>query len=231
MWIQQKSGWQIATLSGALSVLIYMAHVIMGSVLWDGYSHVRQTISELTGNGAPDAEMLRVFTIGYGLLALLFSVTVYVLFRKYQVQKTAQLGAILLIVMYIASLIGFGLFPLEQGGDVLTFGNFMHLAITAIVLIATVGALFMMGHGLLLTKNFRGIGQFTLACAIVIVLAGIATPFVLNSDFPYPGLLERLLIFTFQLWMFVLSIYLFRLPKIMDMELKRVGLVEIYKER
>lgn len=135
-----------------------------------------------------------------------------------------------MIVMYIASLIGYGLFPLEQGGDVLTFGNFMHLAITAIVLIATVGALLRLAMASL-TKNFRGIGQFTLACAIVIVLAGIATPVVLNSDFSYPGLLECLLIFTFQLWIFVLSVYLFRLPKIMDMELKRFGLVEIYKER
>ncbi|OHX54237.1 hypothetical protein BB777_06745 [Planococcus faecalis] len=72
MWIQQKSGWQIATLSGALSVLIYMAHVIMGSVLWDGYSHVRQTISELTGNGAPDAEMLRSLPLATDCLRCFF---------------------------------------------------------------------------------------------------------------------------------------------------------------
>lgn len=228
---RQKSYWQVLALSGAASAAVYMVHVIMGGLLWDGYSHVRQTISELTGNGAPDAEMLRAFTIGYGILAVIFSVVVYVLFRKYQVHKIAQFGAVLLLVMHTASLIGYSLFPLEQGGEVLTFGNFMHLATTAIVVIATVGALFAIGYGLWLTKNFRGIGLYTLLSAIVIVLAGVATPIVLNNELPYAGLVERVIIFTLQLWVLVLSLYLYRLPKIMDMDRKRVGLVEVYKER
>ena len=228
---RQKNYWQVLALSGAASTLLYMIHVIVGGILWDGYSHVRQTISELTGNGAPDAEMLRIFTLGYGVLAVLFSVAVYVLFRKYKVDGIARFGAILLLIMYGASLIGYGLFPLEQGGEVLTFGNFMHLAITAIVVIATVGALFAIGYGLLLTKNFRGIGLFTLICAIVIVLAGVATPIVLNNELPYAGLVERVTIFTLQLWMFMLAIYLYRLPKIIEMDVKRLGMVEIYKER
>lgn len=228
---QQKSYWQIAALSGALGAFIYMAHVIMGGILWDGYSHVRQTISELTGNGAPDAEMLRIFTAAYGILAVIFSAAVYMLFRKYKVEGIARFGAVLLLIMHIASLIGYSLFPLEQGGEVLTFGNFMHLAITAIVVIATVGALFAIGYGLWLTKNFRSIGLFTLVCAIMIVLAGVATPIVLNNELPFAGLVERVTIFTLQLWVFVLSLYLYRLPRIMEMDTKRIGLMEVYKVR
>ncbi|MBD8013492.1 DUF998 domain-containing protein [Microbacterium sp. APC 3898] len=226
----QKNYWQFIALSGAIAALVYISHVVMGGVLWVGYSHVKQTISELTGNGAPDAEMLRIFTLGYGILAVLFSIALYVLFRKYKVDAIARFGALLLLTMHTASLVGYGLFPLEQGGEVLTFGNFMHLAITAIVVIATVGALFAIGYGLWLTKNFKGIGVFTLVCAVVIVLAGIATPIVLNYDLPYAGLVERVTVFTLQLWTFVLSLYLYRLPKIIDMEVKRMGLVEVYKE-
>lgn len=229
--VRQKSFWHVLALSGAAGAVLYITHVIMGGILWDGYSHVRQTISELTGNGAPDAEMLRIFTLGYGILAILFSVAVYVLFRKYKIVGIARFGAVLLLIMNTASLIGYTLFPLEQGGAVLTFGNFMHLAITAIVVIATVGALFAIGYGLWLTKDFRGIGLITLVCAIIIVLAGVATPIVLNNELPYAGLVERITIFTLQLWMFVLSVYLFRLPRIMDMDVKRVGLMEVYKER
>lgn len=228
---RQKSYWQAAALCGALSALIYIIHVIMGGMLWDGYSHVRQTISELTGNGAPDAEMLRLFTLGYGILTIVFSAAVYVLFRKYKVERIARFGAILLLIMYTASLIGYSLFPLEQGGDVLTFGNYMHLAITAIVVITTVGALFAIGYGLWLTKDFQRIGLFTLACAMVIVLAGIASPIVLNNEWPFTGLIERFTVFTLQLWMFVLSLYLYRLPRIMEMDIKRIGLMEFYRER
>ncbi|ANU10210.1 hypothetical protein BBH88_07795 [Planococcus antarcticus DSM 14505] len=229
--LRHKRYWQTGALSGAISAVVYMIHVIMGGILWNGYSHIRQTISELTGNGAPDAEMLRVFTIGYGILAVIFSIIVYVLFRKYQVHRIAQFGAILLLIMHIASLIGYSLFPLEQGGEVLTFGNFMHLAITATVVIATVGAMFAIGYGLWLTKDFRAIGLFTLACAIVIVLAGIATPIVFNREMPFAGLVERVIIFTLQLWTFVLSLYLYRLPQIVDMDVKRRGLIEVFKER
>src|SRR5690606_16205601 len=150
--VQQKSLWQLLVLSGAAGAVLYITHVIMGGILWVGYSHVKQTISELTGNGAPDAEMLRIFTLGYGILAVLFSIALYVLFRKYKVDAIARFGALLLLTMHTASLVGYGLFPLEQGGEVLTFGNFMHLAITAIVVIATVGALFAIGYGLWLTK-------------------------------------------------------------------------------
>lgn len=212
----QNGYWQTAALSGVVSALIYMLHVTTGGILWDGYSHVRQTISELTGNGAPNAGMLRIFTLLYGIFGTIFAAVVYVLFRKYKTHKIAQWGAMLLFLMHAVSLIGFSLFPLEQGGEVLTFSNFMHLGITAIVVIATIGALFAIGYGLWLTKKFRSMGMFTLACAIVIVLAGVATPIVLSGDLPYAGLVERIIIYTLQLWTIVLSIYLFRLPKNME---------------
>ncbi|MBT2571239.1 DUF998 domain-containing protein [Planococcus sp. ISL-110] len=209
----KDSYWQTAALSGVVSALIYILHVATGGILWDGYSHVRQTISELTGNGAPNAGMLRIFTLLYGIFGVIFAAVVYVLFRKHKTHKVAQWGAMLLFLMHAVSLIGFSLFPLEQGGEVLTFGNFMHLGITAIVVVATIGALFAIGYGLWLTKNFRSIGMFTLVCAIVIVLAGVAVPIVLSGGLPYAGLVERILIYTLQLWTIVLSVYLYRLPK------------------
>ncbi|TWT07146.1 DUF998 domain-containing protein [Planococcus sp. CPCC 101016] len=228
---REKSIWQVLAISGLLSALAFLTHVIMGGIFLEGYSHVRQTISELTGNGAPKAEMLLMFKMIYWIFAVVFSVTVFVLFGKYQVHQIARFGALLLVAMHSISLIGYSLFPLEQGGAVLTFGNLVHLAITAIVMIITVGALFSIGYGLWLTKNFRSIGLFTLFCGLIIVLAGVAAPIVLNNNLPYAGLVERFNIFTLQLWVFVLSLYLYRLPKIMEMGIKHIGLMEIYKER
>lgn len=228
---REKSIWQVLAISGVLSVLAFFTHVIMGGIFWDSYSHVRQTISELTGVGAPKAEMLLIFKKIYWISAVIFSFTILVLFVKYQVHQIARFGALLLIAMHSISLIGYSLFPLEQGGSVLTFGNLVHLAITAIVMIITVGALFSIGYGLWLTKNFRSIGLFTLFCGLIIVLAGVAAPIVLNNNLPYAGLVERFNIFTLQLWLFVTALYLYRLPKVMEMGIKRIGLMEIYKER
>jgi len=45
---------RILLLSGALAALAYAAHVVIGGLLWAGYSHLMQPISDLTATGAPD---------------------------------------------------------------------------------------------------------------------------------------------------------------------------------
>ncbi len=227
-----KGLWQKMALSGAAAAIVYTLHVIIGGALWDGYSHVRQTISELTGNGAPDAGMLKIFTVIYGILALVFSVSVYMLFLKYKVHKWALTGAALLILMEFTSLVGYNLFPLEDGGAVLTAGNLMHLAVTAIVALSAIGAIFAISFGLLKTEYFRSIGMLSLFCAVVVTISGIATPVVLNNGLAIAGLVERINIFTLQIWLFALSLYLFnvKLPKKSALDLERMGLIDVYRQ-
>ncbi|MGO1057829.1 DUF998 domain-containing protein [Planococcus sp. FY231025] len=229
---RSKGLLQKAAILGATSATVYVLHVVIGGILWDGYSNIEQTISELTGSGAPYAGELRILTVLYGVLALAFSVVVYMLFEKYNVYRTARLGSILLVLMHFTSLFGYALFPLEDNGAVLNMNNMMHLAVTAAIVILTIAAIFSIGIGLLKTKYFKAIGIFTLACGIVLVLSGAATPFVLSNGIPIAGLVERINIFTLQLWIFVLSIFLYRiqLPKKAGLDLKRMGLVDVYGE-
>lgn len=222
-----------AALLGAASAVVYVSHVVVGGILWEGYSHTEQTISELTGIGAPNAGWLRILTVLYGVLALGFSVVVYLLFEKYLVHKTARFGSILLVLMHFTSLFGYALFPLEDNGAVLNFNNMMHLAVTAAIVILTIASFFAIGLGLLKTKYFKAVGAFTWICGIVMILTGIATPIILSNGIPFAGLVERINIFTLQLWVFVLSVFLYkiRLPKKTELVLKRIGLIDIYGER
>ena len=221
-----------AAILGAASAGVYVLHVLLGGFLWDGYSHIEQTISELTGSGAPNAEWLRVLTVLYGVLAVAFSVVVYLLFEKYHVHRAARIGSVLLVLMHFTSLFGYALFPLEDNGAVLNMNNMMHLAVTAAIVILTVAAIFSIGFGLLKTRYFKAMGVFTVVCGLVLILSGIATPVVLNNGVPVAGLVERINIFTLQLWMFVLSIFLYKvqLPKKAGLDLKRMGLVDVYGE-
>jgi hypothetical protein len=229
---RSKGLLQRAAILGAASAAVYVLHVVIGGLLWDGYSHIEQTISELTGTGAPNAGELRILTVLYGVLALAFSVVAYMLFEKYNVHKTARLGSILLVLMHFTSLFGYALFPLEDNGAVLNINNMMHLAITSAIVILTIAAIFSIGFGLLKTRYFKAMGVFTLICGIVLVISGIATPVVLSNGVPVAGLVERTNIFTLQLWVFVLSIFLYKvqLPKKAGLDLKRMGLVDVYGE-
>lgn len=205
----QKKKLRLLSLSGAIGVAFYTAHVIIGGFLWDGYSHVRQTISELTATGAPNADFLRVLTAVYGLLLVIFAICTYVIFRKKKLSKISILGAFLLIIMEFFSFAGYSLFPLDQAGSLADFQNIMHIIVTAVVVICTIASSYCIGIGLMRSSRHRKIGVFIFICAIIITVSGIMTPVIMANKLLISGLTERINIFSLQTWIFALSVYLF----------------------
>lgn len=206
----KKSVWQVLALSGIIGVFFYTLHVVLGGILWPEYNPIAQTISELTGNGSPNAGLLTVFTTIYGALLILFSVCVYFCFKTLQVKKLAMAGAILLILMEIASFFGYMAFPLDMGGALDNFQNTMHLVVSGIVVVCTLGASYLTGIGLWKTPGHKKMGVFIFICAIVITVFGGMTPAAMANNLPFAGLTERINIFTLHAWTLVLSVYLFR---------------------
>lgn len=207
--MKSRSIWQIIVLGGAASAVIYLAHVVVGGLLWPEYSQISNTISELTADGAPNASLLRVFTTVYGVLAVVFAVSLLLAFRALKVRRAARIGAVLLIIMEVASFVGYGLFPLS-GSTEMNVQNIGHIAVTVIVVLTTVTCGFFIGAGLLKTEGFKKLGVFMLVCASVMVAAGLMSPVTFATGWPVGGLVERFNIFTLQLWIFVLSVSVFR---------------------
>jgi len=56
---------RILLLCGALAALAYAAHVVIGGLLWTGYSHLVQPISNLTATGAPHRGILQIILYAY----------------------------------------------------------------------------------------------------------------------------------------------------------------------
>ena len=207
--MEKRSIWQWLGLSGAISAVVYTAHVVVGGLLWQGYSHMAQTISELTADGAPNAALLRVFTTVYGILALVFAVCLFFELRRQGAKRAAIVGAVLLVVMEFASLVGYGLFPL-RGGTEMDTENMGHLIVTGIVVLGTIGSVLLLGLGLVKTAGFKALGVFSLVCAAMIVVSGGMTPASMAGGWSVGGLIERINIFTLQTWIFILSIGLLR---------------------
>lgn len=207
--MEKRNIWQWLGLAGALSALVYVAHVVLGGILWEGYSHLTQTISELTADGAPSAGLLRVFTTTYGILALVFALCLVIVLRKFRAKHAAVVGAALLLIMEFASLVGYGLFPL-RGGTEMDPENLGHLIVTGIVVLCTISSVLLIGLGLVKTPGFKALGVFSIVCAGVIVVSGGMTPVAIAKELPIGGLIERINIFTLQTWIFVLSLVLLR---------------------
>jgi len=81
-------------------------HVVLGGILWKGYNHIMQPISDLTATGAPDRVLLSRITLAYALCSIAFAVCAYIYLRK-SVPKVTRAG---MITFFANKLPYFGLF-------------------------------------------------------------------------------------------------------------------------
>jgi hypothetical protein len=191
---------------GMVGILFYLAHTLLGRILWAEYSPVTMDISSLTADGAPNAGLLRVLTYIYGLLMIAFSLGVVLkAFRKYGALVRA--GAIVLLIMELVSMFGYMLFPLSGDKTVMTFGNLMHIIVTITVVLTTIAFGFLMSAGFLKREKLKGLGRFTLVMAILITLTGMTTPIGMGAGWNILGVTERLSIYSVQTMLFGLSAY------------------------
>lgn len=197
-------------LTGVIGALAYLIHVVLGGILWEGFSHITQTISELTGSQAPDADLLKIFTNIYGVCMIVFSIYLLLMVRREKLHITVRIGALLLVIMEVTSYIGYSMFPLDTSGDLSGFQNIMHIIVTAVVVICTIGTGYFMGFGMRKSQTYRKLGQFILICSVIITLSGAMTPIFMANEVPITGLTERINIFTLQGCLSVISIFLYR---------------------
>ncbi len=191
---------------GMMGAVIYIVHTIVGQILWPEYNPITTDISSLTANGAPNAGLLRVFTLIYGICTILFVTGMIIkAFRKYH--SLVRTGYIILLIMEITSLFGYGLFPLTGDKSEMNFQNMMHIIVTVIVVFTTIASGFFLAAGYLKQEKMKVVGRFTLVMAVLITLFGSLNPVGMGLKLDILGLTERLVIFSLQFMMFVLSFY------------------------
>lgn len=191
---------------GMIGVLFYFAHTIMGRILWKEYNPITTDISSLTCDSAPNANLLRIFTLIYGICMLLF---VIAMIKKSftQYHSLLKIGYIVLMIMQLTSMFGYTLFPLSGDKTEMSFQNMMHIVVTAIVVLTTICSSFFIAFGYLKQEKMKWLGKFTLVMAILITVFGAFNPISMSLKLNILGLTERLVIYSLQILMFVLSYY------------------------
>jgi len=189
--------------SGMLAVVIYLLHILLGGLLWQGYSHLQQPISDLTATGAPNRFLLLMFTNIYGGLALIFAVS-FTFFERKERHRLVFWGGIFFIILHLVS-ISYSFFPQDLSGADPSFAGMMHLLVTVLIVPFTILTPLLIGFGLKKEKAWKTLGNFSLICGILIIIFGGMSGFFFAKGFPYFGLVERINICTLQIWTFVLS--------------------------
>jgi len=189
--------------SGMLAVVIYLLHVMLGGYLWETYNHFQQPISDLTATGAPNRFLLLLFTNIYAGLALIFAVS-FTIFERKKRHKLVFWGGISFIILHIVS-ISYSFFPQDLPSAEPSFAGMMHLAVTLLIVPFTILTPMLIGFGLKKDKAWQTLGNFSLICAILIIIFGGLTGFFFAKQLPYFGIVERINIGTLQIWTFVMS--------------------------
>lgn len=189
--------------SGILSSLLYVAATIVGAALWQGrYSAVSQAISELSAVGAPSRPVMVVLNVAYALLAIAFGVGVR---RAAGRNRALRITGLVLVVYGATCLLGPAV-PMHMRGAATSATDTLHIVMTAVDVGLILLALGFGGRAL--GRRFR---WYSTATALVVLAFGAWTGVYgpnIAKDLPTPwmGVLERVCIFTFLLWVAVLSV-------------------------
>jgi len=191
---------------GMIGVISYFIHTTLGNILWTDYNPITTDISSLTAFGAPNRNLLIIFTSIYGFAIILFALGMIIKsFRKYHTAVRA--GWIMFMVMSTVSLFGYTLFPLTEDKAVMNFQNVMHIIVTVIVVITMITSIFTLAFGYIKQEKMRTLGRFILIIASVITVSGVLNPIGIVNNFNILGLTERAVIYSLQVLIFSLSAY------------------------
>ena len=203
---------RVLLVCGILSSLLYVATDVLGGVRYEGYSFTSQAISELMAIGAPSESLVDPLFITYGVLAIAFGVGV---FREAAGRnRSLRITAALLIGYAVIGLAGPTLFPMHQRGTRGLDGDAPHIILTGVLVLLLLLA---MGVGAFaLGKRFR---VYSFATLLAVVLFGALTvPYAarIAAGQPTPGfgIIERIQVYSFLLWVAALGIALLRRPSL-----------------
>lgn len=200
----QKSVRKVLLICGIFSSILYVGTDILGGMLWEGYSFTHQAISELAAIGSPVGPlvgplfiMYPVFVIGFGL-GVRGSAG-----GNYALRVT---GGLLIVIGLVG--LAWTPFPMHLGEPVSSPANTMH------AIFAGVQSLFILltiGSGAFAYRNwfrFYSIGTILTLLVAGVVMFGVAASGQHPLTPPWFGIIERINVYGYLLWVAVLAIIL-----------------------
>jgi hypothetical protein len=186
-----------------LSPIFYTAMWIIGGKLQKDYSHIKHDISSLFAVGAPNKRLMQSFIIISSVLLFLF----YLGLHEGLKDGGSIIGPYLFIIASILGILIAFFFPLDKGGEMITWRGKMHLILVILMGILTIAGMIALWLRLKDISGWSNFAYFSLISAIVALVLLIISGIFIESN--YRGLLERLGVTPFQLFYFILPLMIF----------------------
>ena len=195
---------QLAAICGMLSPVLYTAMWILGGLLQPDYSHIRDDISSLFAVGAPNKRLMQSFIVTSSVLLFVFYLGLH---GGINDGGGSIVGPLFFLTSSVLGILVAFFFPLDEGGELLTYRGKMHLA-----LIVVSGFLVIAG---MVTLYFRLAGNvawsffaiYSLVAAVIALILVFFSLIFIKSN--YRGLIERIMVSNFMVYYFILALMVF----------------------
>jgi Protein of unknown function (DUF998) len=194
---------------GVASSGLYAATDLLAGLRYDGYNFKSQAVSELSAAGAPTRPVVVALFTPYNALVMALGVGVWIVSRR---TRAGRLAGALLITSAVVGEVTTLFFPMDQRGAEETLRGSMHPPLTAVMSLFIVAA--MISAAALQGRRFRWYSIGTILTLFVFgALAARYTPQLeAGEPTPWLGVLERVNIYAYLLWVAVFAISLLPRP-------------------
>ncbi|MHA1943170.1 MAG: DUF998 domain-containing protein [Candidatus Thorarchaeota archaeon] len=189
---------------GMLSPIIYTLMWILGGILDPEYSHMRQDVSSLIAVDAPNKKLLDKFIISSSTLLFIFYLGMHWGINN---GTGSVLGPILFMASGLLGVLVALFFPLDAGGELVTTRGKLHLILIAISGILATAGMVVLWFQLAADTVWNTFATFSMITGILSLILVMATSFATKSN--YLGLVERLMVSSYQIYYFVLALMVF----------------------
>ena len=195
-------------LTGVAALLSYTAAVLFSPLAYPGYDWMAQAVSDLSAETAPSKVLWNQLAAPYNICGVVCATCVSVYVSEHKISsRLFRVGIYLFTIMNWVSAVGYGMFPLADGGkEIASFQEGMHIAVTALVVALSIASLVILIVAGCRRKGVRGIGIWAAAALGMMLIGSVGTGVAPPQYF---GIVERFSVFAAVGFNAVLGLYLF----------------------
>jgi hypothetical membrane protein len=181
--------------------------ILLAGSITPGYSHINDTVSKLSEQGAEHPQIMIAGFIAYGTLVVCFANALYIRLRH---GVKAHLAWIFMMIYGICMILA-GIFQDIPGGDgvPLNTEGVIHNAVIIISCLSFLIGMWAFAGSVYRRPSWFGFTWFTIIASIIGLVLSIV--FAVQSQIPAPGLLQRIFYLVLLCWIEIVSLWLFRL--------------------
>ncbi len=196
-------------LTGVAALLSYAAAVIFAPSAYPDYDWMTQAVSDLSAEAAPSRQLWDQLAAPYNICGVMCATCAALCVSQKRVgPRLFRIGICLFMAMNWVSALGYGMFPLADGGkEIASFREIMHMAVTALVVLLSIASLVCLIISGCREKAVRGIGLWAAGALAMMLIGSVGTGIVPPQYF---GIAERFSVFAAVGFNAVLGVYLFR---------------------